>query len=145
MYGLTPLTWTKSFALANYAQSQGDRAKKRFYILSTLLLPSISRLVESEASTQVSVQLAITALAIERFRLERGRLPDELKDLVPQYIDTIPTDPFDGALIRYQRLIRGYKIYSVGADGHDDGGREAPKQKKATDKSSYDITFIVER
>jgi hypothetical protein len=33
----------------------------------------------------------------------------------------------------------------VDADGHDDGGREPPENKKFADKTSYDITFIVER
>ena len=94
---------------------------------------------------QASIQLAITALAIERYRLERGRLPDALKELAPQFIEAIPTDPFDGAPLRYRRLARGYKVYSVGLDGHDDGGREPPEQKKTTDNTSYDITFVVER
>jgi len=42
-------------------------------------------------------------------------------------------------------LSKGYVIYSVGADGHDDGGREPPEIKKFNDQSSYDITLIVEK
>jgi hypothetical protein len=45
-----------------------------------------------------------------------------------------------------QQVVRiGYKIYSVDAEGHDDGGRERPVSKKPGDKQTYDITFIVER
>jgi hypothetical protein len=65
--------------------------------------------------------------------------------LTPEFLDAVPTDPFDGAPLRYRLLPRGYEIYSVGADGHDDGGREPPEPKYFTDPSSYDITFIVER
>ena len=43
------------------------------------------------------------------------------------------------------RLAKGYVIYSVGNDGHDDGGREKPADWKSTDKTTYDITFTVER
>ena len=90
------------------------------------------------------MRLATTALAIERFRRERGRLPGEPKELTPQFLDAVPTDPFDGAPLRYRLLDRGYMIYSVDADGHDGGGREPPERKESGDKTSYDITFIVE-
>ncbi len=86
-----------------------------------------------------------TTLAVERFRHAQGRLPDGLKELTPQFLDAIPTDPFDGASLRYRRLVRGYVIYSVDQDGHDDGGREVPERRKTTDKNTYDITFTVER
>ena len=47
---------------------------------------------------------------------------------------------------RYRLLPRGYVIYSVGFSyGNDDGGREPPGNRKSTDTTSYDITFIVER
>ena len=72
-------------------------------------------------------------------------MPDDLKELTPQFREAIPTDPFDGAALRYRRLTRGYVVYSVGEDGRDDGGREAPERKKTTDKTTYDITFTVER
>jgi hypothetical protein len=109
-----------------------------------MFLPSLSRTIVREASTQAVIKLATTALAVERFRLDQGRLPGDLKELTPQFIDAVPTDPFDGASLRYHRLARGYVIYSVDADGHDDGGREPPEYKKSTDKTSYDLTFIVE-
>jgi hypothetical protein len=47
--------------------------------------------------------------------------------------------------LRYHRLAKGYVIYSIGADGHDDGGREKPADWKPGDKTTYDITFTVER
>ena len=57
----------------------------------------------------------------------------------------MPTDPFDGAPLRYRRFAKGYVIYSIGSDGHDDGGREKPIDWKSTNKTTYDITFTVER
>jgi len=57
----------------------------------------------------------------------------------------VPADPFDGAALRYRRLEKGYVIYSLGSDGHDDGGREKPSDWKSSDKTTYDITFTVER
>jgi hypothetical protein len=48
-------------------------------------------------------------------------------------------------LNNYHRLAKGYVIYSVGSDGHDDGGREKPGNAKSSDKTTYDLTFTVER
>ena len=91
------------------------------------------------------MEIAATALAIECFRHDQGQLPGDLTELVPQYFKAVPTDPFDGGPLRYRHLPKGYVVYSVGADGHDDGGREEPARKKNSDKSSYDLTFTVER
>jgi hypothetical protein len=106
------------------------------------------------------------ALAVERFRRVRGRLPESLTELAPEFIAAIPADPFDGAPLRYRRLVKGDLVYSIGADGHDDGGRESPKPPTLTyDEQknrifgqpppgelspppkpiTFDLTFTVER
>jgi hypothetical protein len=68
-----------------------------------------------------------------------------LNDLVPQLLSAMPADPFDGKPLRYHRLTKGYVVYSVGVDGHDDGGREKPPGLKPVVQTPYDITFTVER
>ena len=35
-------------------------------------------------------------MALERYRLANGAWPDSLAALVPKYLETVPTDPFDG-------------------------------------------------
>jgi hypothetical protein len=132
-------------SLTNYFEAACETAQKRVYILSSMLLPSLSRVVVRDASNQALIELATSALAVERFRLAEGRLPTSLKELTPRFLDTVRIDPFDGNPVRYRRLAHGYVVYSVDADGRDDGGLEAPERKKAADNGSYDITFIVER
>ncbi len=61
-------------------------------------------------------------LAVERYRQARGRWPESLADLVPAYLTKVPTDPFDGQPLRFTRLADGVAVYSVSADGNDDGG-----------------------
>ena len=63
-----------------------------------------------------------TAIAIERYRRKNGSLPENLDQLVPEFIDAVPTDPFDGRPLRYARTEQGVKLYSVGKDKADDGG-----------------------
>ncbi len=142
---LSALPFPGSLSLTNYLESAGSIAEKRFYILSSMSLLSLSTSIVNEGTKEARSRLATTALAVERFRLERGQLPDDLRELTPKYLDAIPTDPFDGAPLKYHRLTRGYVIYSVGADGHDDGGREPPQLRNYNNKSTYDLTFVVER
>jgi hypothetical protein len=80
-------------------------------------------------------------VAVERWRLAKGALPDALGDLVPAHLDAIPTDPFDGKPFRYKRLAKGYVVYSVGENETDDGGVEPTPGAPGTG----DICFTVER
>jgi hypothetical protein len=85
-------------------------------------------------------------LGIERYRLANGKLPENLAELVPAYLDTVSKDPFDGQELRYKRLEKGYVVYSIGRDLSDDGGTELlPPSKRTGGKESWDVTFIVER
>jgi hypothetical protein len=61
-------------------------------------------------------------------------LPDELNNLVPEFMDSLPEDPFNGKPLLYRKLDKGYCVYSVGANGKDDGG--TPK---------LDVAFTVRR
>jgi hypothetical protein len=58
--------------------------------------------------------------------------------LVPQYLASVPVDPFDGLPVRYKVLPTGYVVYSLGTNGKDDGG----------DGHGYDpldVTFTIEK
>ena len=69
-------------------------------------------------------RLAATALAVRLFELDHGVRPTELGDLVPDYLPTVPTDPFDPqtAALRYAPDRLPPAVYSVGENGRDDGG-----------------------
>jgi len=82
-----------------------------------------------------------TALAVERYRLAHdGKFPPSLNALVPAYLREVPRDPFDEQPLRFKPLSPGYVIYSIGADGVDDGGLE-----KVNAITNYDVTITVER
>ena len=82
-----------------------------------------------------------SAFAVERYRLAHdGKLPSSLKELVPAYLRETPRDLFDNQPLRFKPLPFGYVIYSLGADGVDDGGLE-----KTGTATKYDVTITVER
>ena len=64
----------------------------------------------------------MTKLAVLAYRHERGTLPADLAALVPDYLDSVPEDPFTGQALKYRRSPGGFVVYSVGEDEKDDGG-----------------------
>lgn len=82
---------------------------------------------------QVMIEGTRVALALHLHRKKRGALPATLAELVPVYLPTVPQDPFDPAHpLIYRRVEagesasgrQGFLLYSVGADGTDDGGKD---------------------
>jgi len=112
-------------------------------IYSGMLLPALGKASVRFASFEARLRAARVALAVERYRLTQAqRLPAALPELIPQFLPSIPVDPFDGEPIRYKRLPTGFVVYSLGADRADDGGMERPAQGG---NKQFDDTFIVER
>jgi len=138
-------TAPESLQITNVSPKIEQEAIRMKYILSSMVLPAISRVIVREAESDAHLRLAIAAVAVERFRSANNRLPSRLEDLAPRFLSAVPLDPFTGQPLQYKQLPRGYMIYSLDRDGRDDGGKEKPANRKSTDKSSYDITFTVER
>jgi hypothetical protein len=89
--------------------------------------------------SQAKLSVLKTSFAIERFRLAHaGKIPTGLPQLVPDFLPSVPRDLFDGQPLRFKTLPRGYVVYSLGADGVDDGGLE-----KTNYAARYDVTIRV--
>ncbi|HLJ10190.1 MAG TPA: hypothetical protein VKU82_03320 [Planctomycetaceae bacterium] len=75
---------------------------------------------------------ALVALALERYRRANGAWPESLAALVPEFLDAVPLDPYDGNPIRF--LMRGGRpvVYSVGLDRQDDTAAEAIQHPQAS-------------
>jgi hypothetical protein len=113
-----------------------------WHVMTKTLMPALTRVAQLDLRARAHLDLAQTALAVERYRLATGKLPQQLEDLVPQYLAQVPTDPFDGNPIRYRPGPPGYLLYSVGEDGRDNGGRERDDKDR---DAPYDLCFIVTR
>jgi len=118
----------------------------RTCMLLRIIRSSYSWITRSYLRNIAQLRTARVGLAVQRYRLATGNLPDTLADLVPTYLDAVPEDPFDGRSLRYEKLETGFVVYSVGEDRRDDGGKERlPTGKTKKAPSSSDIIFIVER
>jgi len=113
-----------------------------FHILARTLMPALGRVVELDLMAVAHIRTAQAAVAIERYRLAAGMLPAGLADLVPEYLDAVPQDPFANKALRYRKLEPGFVVYSIGLNQTDDGGKEKPPRSR---DDSCDITFVIER
>ncbi len=68
------------------------------------------------------VRCTTLAVALERYRRSNRQLPDSLGNLSPNYIDSVPPDPFTGKKLLYNHDAESYIVYSVGVNRQDDDG-----------------------
>ena len=76
------------------------------------------------ANREAYNRIAITAIAVERFRRANDRLPESLEQLAPHFLSEPLLDPFTDQPLKYMSGATDFCIYSVGSDRSDDGGHE---------------------
>lgn len=117
------------------------------FVLPKIMLPSLDRAREAEYRCRMTLDMAVTACAVERYRLANGALPATLDALVPAFLKTVPADPFrdDGGSISYRVTEDGgYALYSWAQNRKDDCGiHRDPKEKKGNDWGNGDWIFSV--
>jgi len=53
----------------------------------------------------------------------------QLSDLVPDFLPSVPIDPFDGQPLKMAQREDELLIYSVGQDGLDNGGQDTDPRR----------------
>lgn len=72
---------------------------------------------------EIAQNVVVTAIALKRYELRHHQLPATLDELIPDLLQTVPIDCMDSEPLRYRPNSDGtFLLYSVGADGKDDGG-----------------------
>jgi hypothetical protein len=77
----------------------------------------ITATYEDYCRLQALLRSAIAGLALERYRADKGRWPEQLDELFPAYLKAVPLDPFDAQPLRYTRIADGVVVSSRTADG----------------------------
>ena len=126
-------------------QEQWEPRLRRSMLLADMAEGGFSGALTIWLSRTARIECVRAALAVERYRLAKGALPETLADCAPGFLEGVPADPFTGRELRYERLRSGFVVYSVGEDGRDDGGWEPPSRWRRPHGQTSDVTFGVER
>jgi len=118
-------------------------AQRQGWLITPTLVPGLARGLERVLEARSRIRVAVVGIAVERHRAASQRkVPLALSSLSPEWIPTLPNDPFDERPLRFKRLPSGgYVVYSIGPDQLDNGGRVRPPM--AGDVPNYDVTFSV--
>jgi len=109
-----------------------------------MVAPNLSAASRTKRQADSHTRTVLVGLAAKRYQLAHDTLPKRLDELVPEYLDAVPTDPFDGKPLRYKHTDTGAIVYSVGEDGLDDGGKKLDAQGLPF-QTGTDIVFNVLR
>jgi hypothetical protein len=123
---------------ADLVAKKAQATREVRWMVAIFLMPAFDKVAQSAQRDQALLRCIITALAAERFRLANKGWPKTLNDLCPQFLPKVPTDPYDGEPLRLARREDGIVIYTVGADGEDNGG-EHLDPNKPSDTGSSDL------
>jgi hypothetical protein len=112
------------------ADSRGELTGE---IMVGLMLPSYWKIQSSaDRIEQVQANLQL-AFALAAYHSDSGSYPAKLDALAPKYLEKIPNDLFSGKPLIYRLEGDGYLLYSVGANGIDDGGASYDDQPPGDD------------
>jgi hypothetical protein len=103
-----------------------------YFRLSGGLFPNFSATWLKEAILEAMMGAGKIALACKMHKNQEGRFPENIGELVPDFLDKEPFDPFTGNPYVYKPMDDGFIVYSVGSNEKDDGGR-----------STYQVTQMV--
>lgn len=95
----------------------------QYAVVTRVFLPIFARAVERRDETLARLGLARWALALHRYQQETGSYPAAAEAAAQTLGGGLPNDPFTNRAFHYRRQGNGYLLYSVGANGRDDGGR----------------------
>ena len=107
-------------------------------IVSRLIAPATFSVLHSQARATATHRAAEILLAATRQRLASGALPESIDALVPDRLPVVPSDPFSTkAPMRMRVTGDEVVVWSIGADGEDDGG--LPNVADPTDIGNDDV------
>ncbi|MBA3963404.1 MAG: hypothetical protein H0X40_16085 [Chthoniobacterales bacterium] len=94
-----------------------------YAVFAKITLPIFSLATSGTAAAAAALDEASTAIALERFRLTNGHLPNDLAELVPNYLPRVPTDVMTGETLHFKKDgVADYRLYSLGWNLRDDNG-----------------------
>ncbi len=101
-----------------------DAALPKFTILPRILYPNYKRAYKQNVLSKMEYGGILLAAGLKLYRKEKGKYPESLSELVPDYLKEIPKDPYspDGKFV-YKKDGENVQLYTIGPDMKDGGGK----------------------
>ncbi|MBU0714285.1 MAG: hypothetical protein KJ964_02875 [Verrucomicrobia bacterium] len=122
-----------------------DQQIPRYCLLTRLLFPNLTAVVTRNTEHDAAIDVARVGLGLKLFKQKNGAYPDLLDKLTPEFLESIPVDPFTGKALIYRKADAGFMLYSLGPNQQDDNGTPRPTGKQATGEEPYDIAWKCAR
>jgi type II secretory pathway pseudopilin PulG len=132
-------------ALPQLTQMEADfkpESGKPRGVLTAIFFPSLIYSHRIVVEGQAMRSCVTVAIAATRYRLAHNhQYPETAQALVPEFLDTIPLDPFDGKPLRFKKNEDGsLTFYSIGRDMTDNGGEV---ESKTSDSKPLDMGLTL--
>lgn len=128
--------WMAAIESVAKRDAETEKERKQIYlhpysIVASLMVPAFSSVIQRAAYTQCLVDQATIACALERHRIDKGAYPDSLAGVTQSNGKPLPLDALSRKPMGYRKSENGkYKLWCVGFDGKDDGGKRVLDEKK---------------
>jgi hypothetical protein len=110
-----------------------DMGRQVGVLLTFFFMPSLSAGCDAENRARTRETFGQLGFALAAYRADRGAYPQDLSVLAPRYIARVPNDLFTEQPLHYKRQEDGFLLYSVGANGVDNGGSTFDSQPPGDD------------
>ncbi|MCC6694294.1 MAG: hypothetical protein IT365_01560 [Candidatus Hydrogenedentes bacterium] len=108
--------------LLKQAREAAEEGPFFLYAIAQITTPALLRSIDALDRMVAQTTVMEVGLAISQYHAEHGAYPEAL-DAVTQYLGgKVPSDPYTGTPLMYEKRGAGYVLYSVGPNLHDDGG-----------------------
>lgn len=102
-------------------------------IFTAQFIPTVRTACDAETRARTREALGQLGFALSAYRADRAAYPERLNVLAPRYMAKVPQDLFIEQPLHYKRQGDGFLLYSVGANGVDDGGSTFESQPPGDD------------
>ena len=104
------------------------------------LLPNMQGVVLESYAGKAKHEAVQTIIALLRYKADHGQFPETLDELAPQYLKTIPQDPFGPGPLTYKKQGDDFILYSWGLNFEDNSGQHNEMAFRK-EKESGDYVF----
>ena len=140
----TPFNQTPLLTFNDF-DSDASLAGAIAHYYANLMLPSLDRVHTLTGRLIARRRMAAIALAMRLYELDHGQRPAWLEQLTPEYLPSVPRDPFDpnDASLHYLADVDDPRLYSVDQNHVDDGGEYEKWREGSVLNEPRDLVFFL--